>query len=346
MRSRDEMIKLAQSWIGKKESDGSFKIIIDIYNSYKPLPRGYKLKYTDSWCAGTLSALAIKLGYTDIIPIECSCDNMIELAKKMGIWQEDDAYIPTKADFILYDWDDSGIGDNTGWPEHIGIVEKVENSIITVIEGNYSDSVKRRNIKVNGKYIRGYITPKYDSEIQNEQEKVENQMDVSKFIWDSFIKAGFSSIATAGFMGNLQAESGLKPNNLQNSFEKKPNINMNDQQYSDAVSNKTYSKEKFVRDSAGYGLAQWTYHTRKQAMYEFIIEQKKKRIDDLEAQLDFLFYELKKNYKTLVNQLKSCTTVKQASDLVLTQFERPAIQTDKVKNDRASFGQVFYDKYK
>lgn len=344
MRSRDAVIKLAQSWIGKKESDGSFKEIIDIYNSNKPLPRGYKLKYTDSWCAGTVSAIAIKLGYTDIIPIECSCGKMVELAKKMGIWQENDAYVPNKADFILYDWDDNGIGDNTGWPDHIGVVEKVENSVITVIEGNYSDSVKRRTIKVNGKNIRGFITPKYDTEIQNEGKKVESITDSEKVIWDAFIKAGYSKVATAGFMGNLQAESGLKPNNLQNSFEKK--LGMSDVKYSDAVSNKSYSKEKFVKDSAGYGLAQWTYHTRKQAMYEFIIEQKKKRIDDLEAQLDFLFYELNKSYKGLVAKLKTCTTVKQASELVLTQFERPADQSDSVKTKRASFGQAFYNKYK
>lgn len=344
MRSRDEMVKLAQSWIGKKESDGSFRFIIDLYNSFKPLPRGYKLRYTDSWCAGTLSALAIKLGYTDIIPIECSCGQMIELAKKMGIWVENDAYVPSKADFILYDWDDNGVGDNTGWPEHIGMVEKVEGMTITVIEGNYSDSVKRRTIQVNGKYIRGYITPKYDTEIQNEEKKVETKKNNAKVIWDAFIKAGYSPIATAGFMGNLQAESGLKPNNLQNSFEKK--IGYDDEQYSLAVSNKVYSKEKFVKDSAGYGLAQWTYHTRKKAMYEFIIEQRKTRIDDLQAQLDFLFYELNHSYKGLVDQLKTCKTVKSASDLVLTQFEKPANQSMSVMNTRANYGMEFYNKYK
>lgn len=342
MRSRDAVVKLAQSWIGVKESDGSFKFIIDLYNSKTPLPRGYKLKYTDSWCAGMQSALAIKLGYTDIMPVECSCGQLIEVAKKMGIWQENDSYIPLPGDQILYDWDDNGVGDNTGWPDHVGLVEKVENGVITVIEGNYSNSVKRRNIQINGKYIRGFITPKYDD--VKEEKNASKQMSNEEIIWNSFIKAGYSKIATAGFMGNLQAESSLKANNLQNSFEKK--LGMTDIQYSNAVSNKTYSKEKFVKDSAGYGLAQWTYHTRKQAMYEFIIEQKKKRIDDLESQLEFLFYELNKNYKGLVNQLKTCKTVRQASDLVLTQFEKPADQSESVKVKRASYGQSFYDKYK
>lgn len=164
MKTRQAVVDLAKSWLGKNEADGSHKAIIDIYNSHKPHPRGYALKYTDAWCAGTASALAIKLGYTDIIPVECSCGKMIELAKSMGIWQENDAYVPKSADFILYDWDDNGVGDNTGNPDHIGVVESVNGNTITVIEGNYSNAVKRRTIKVNGKYIRGYIAPKYDAD--------------------------------------------------------------------------------------------------------------------------------------------------------------------------------------
>lgn len=158
------MVKLAQSWIGLKESDKSHMKIIDKYNKHKPLPRKYKVKSTDNWCAVTWSTLAIELGYTDIIPIECSCGELIELAKKMGIWVEDDDYTPKPGDGILYDWDDDGKGDNKGWPDHIGIVEKCGNKQMTIIEGNYGNAVKRRNLKVNDKGIRGYITPKYDEE--------------------------------------------------------------------------------------------------------------------------------------------------------------------------------------
>lgn len=162
-KTRSAVVSLAQSWVGKKESDGSYKTIIDIYNSYTgEFPRGTKMQYGWAWCAATWSALAIKLGYTDIMPIEISCYYLIEAAKKMGRWVENDAYTPKTADAVLYDWDDSGAGDNTGTPDHIGIVEKVEGSLITVIEGNYSNAVKRRVLEVNGRYIRGYICPKYD----------------------------------------------------------------------------------------------------------------------------------------------------------------------------------------
>ena len=119
------------------------------------------MDYKTAWCACFCSAVAISLGYTKIMPIEISCGQMINLAKQMGIWVEDDAHIPLPGDMILYDWDDSGKGDNTGWPDHIGIVESVSNGYIQVIEGNYSDSVKRRSVLVNGRNIRGFICPKY-----------------------------------------------------------------------------------------------------------------------------------------------------------------------------------------
>lgn len=160
---RDQVISQARSWLGKKESDGSHKEIIDVYNSHKPLARGYAVTYTDAWCATFVSAVAIKCGLTDIIPTECGCGQMIALFQKLGEWIENDAYVPSPGDVIFYDWQDYGNGDNTGWPDHVGIVETVSGSTITVIEGNKSNAVGRRTLQVNGKYIRGYGVPKYSS---------------------------------------------------------------------------------------------------------------------------------------------------------------------------------------
>ena len=160
------VVKQAQAWLGRKESNGTHKAIIDVYNAHKPLARNYKVKYTDSWCATFVSSVAIKLGYTSIIPTECSCQKMIELFKKLGCWVENENRTPKAGEIIFYDWQDSGSGDNKGWSDHVGIVEKVSGSTITVIEGNYSNSVKRRTLKVNGTYIRGYGVPKYDTEPQ------------------------------------------------------------------------------------------------------------------------------------------------------------------------------------
>ena len=98
--TRSQYVKQMQAWVGLKESDGSFKKIIDLYNTIKPLPVGYKLKYTDAWCAGTVSAAAQACGAVDIIPAECSCPRMITKAKSMGIWVENDAHKPTAGDIM------------------------------------------------------------------------------------------------------------------------------------------------------------------------------------------------------------------------------------------------------
>lgn len=164
MRSRQTIVAKMQSWLGCKEGDKTHKHIIDTYNAHKPLAQGYKVKYTDAWCATTVSAAFIECGYTDIFVTECSCNRMITLLQKKGIWQENDAYVPSPGDVIFYDWQDSGVGDNKGTSEHVGIVEKCDNGSITVIEGNKNDGVERRTIKVNGRYIRGYGLPKYDAE--------------------------------------------------------------------------------------------------------------------------------------------------------------------------------------
>ena len=148
------MIKQAKKWIGKKESNGTHKVIIDIYNEQLELPRGYKVKYTDSWCACFVSACAIMRGVD--FPMECGCGEMVKKFQARGQWIEDDTYIPKAGDIIFYDWDDNGKGDNKGWSDHTGIVEAVKGDTITIIEGNYDNAVKRRKIKVNDRFIRGY----------------------------------------------------------------------------------------------------------------------------------------------------------------------------------------------
>lgn len=159
-----KVIAQAQAWLGCKESDGSHKKIIDTYNAHKPLARGYKVKPTDAWCATFVSAVAISCGYTDIIPTECGCGEMVKLLQKIGAWDENDSRKPNPGDILFFNWEAKATGDDTGWPDHVGIVEKVEGNTITLIEGNYSNSVKRRTLQVDDKRIRGYGVPKYDKE--------------------------------------------------------------------------------------------------------------------------------------------------------------------------------------
>ncbi len=152
------VLSIARAWIGRKEADGSHKEIIDIYNESRPAG-AYKMQYFDHWCATFVSACFIKAGYGSDFPVEVGCERMINLFAKKGAWVEDDAYMPKAGDIIFYDWQDNGIGDNKGWADHVGIVEKVSGNSITVIEGNIDDKVGRRHIKVGDRYIRGYGVP-------------------------------------------------------------------------------------------------------------------------------------------------------------------------------------------
>ena len=159
-------------------------------------------------------------------------------------------------------------------------------------------------------------------------------------IWSFLKKKGLSDCGVAGLMGNLYAESGLKPTNLQNTYEKK--LGMSDADYTAQIDAGIY--QDFVHDSAGYGLAQWTFWSRKQNLLAFALSRGKS-IGDLEMQLDFLWKELTESYASLVNILKTATSVRAASDAVLVQFERPADQSETAKARRASYGQKYYDQY-
>lgn len=174
---RQKVANKAKSYLGCKESDGSHKKIIDIYNSHKPLARGYKVKYTDAWCATFGSAIAIELGHTDIVPTECSCDAQIALWKKKGRWQERDGYVPSPGDYIYYDWDDSGSGDCTGNSEHVGVVVDVTGNTIAVVEGNKSNAVGMRKMQVNGKFTRGYGLPNYASKATKGEDKSKKSIE-------------------------------------------------------------------------------------------------------------------------------------------------------------------------
>lgn len=172
-QARQKVVGIMQGWVGLKRSDRSHAPIIDTYNKHTPRPRGYKVSYTDAYCATTTSAAAIKAGFTDIIPVECSCYYLIEKAKAMGIWQENDAHVPKPGDEVLYDWDDGAnyaTTDNQGAPEHVGMVEAISGSTIRVIEGNMSGGVVgRRNLQINGRYIRGFICPDYASKATEQE---------------------------------------------------------------------------------------------------------------------------------------------------------------------------------
>ena len=172
--------------------------------------------------------------------------------------------------------------------------------------------------------------------------KGDDNMANEEKIWDFLKSKGLNNYGCAGLMGNLQAESGLNPKNMENYYESR--LGFTDETYVQAIDNGTYTKEQFIYDKCGSFLAQWTYWSRKKALYEYA-KSKGVSIGELTMQLEFLYQELSTSYKDVLSTLKNATSILEASNAVLFKFENPADQSVKVQNYRASLGQKFYDKY-
>lgn len=165
-------------------------------------------------------------------------------------------------------------------------------------------------------------------------------MKNEEIIWNFFKSKGLNDYACAGIVGNAYAESGCVSNNLENMYQQK--FGMSDNEYMNAVDNGTYTN--FVHDCAGWGIFQFTYFTLKQGLLDYA-RQTNKSIGDINMQLEYSWILFEKNYSGMLKKLKSATSVLQASNAVLLDFERPADQSVSVQNYRASLGQKFYDQY-
>ena len=159
-------------------------------------------------------------------------------------------------------------------------------------------------------------------------------------IWYFLKNKGLNDYGCAGLLGNINAESAVDPNNLENIGNSR--LGMTDAQYVSAVDNGGYTN--FVHDAFGFGICQWTWWSRKKALYDFA-KSKNKSIADLETQLEFLYKELSESYPTVLLTLKNATSVLEASNSVLLKYECPADQSTSMQNRRASYGQTYYDKY-
>ena len=161
-------------------------------------------------------------------------------------------------------------------------------------------------------------------------------------IWNFLLKEINNEYGVAGLMGNLRAESSFKSSNLQGAYEKK--LSHTDESYTLAVDNGQYTKDQFVYDSAGYGLAQWTYWSRKKALYEYLKEANRS-IGDLQGQLEYLIKEIK-TYTKVWNTLLNAKTVEEASTSVVLYYEKPASKdSPETQAKRASYGEDVYQKF-
>lgn len=204
---RQKVVSTALAWLGTQANTTKHLEMLAIYNAQRPLPRGWKMKVTDFWCAAFVSTVSLQLGLRDIMPTECGCPGMVRLYQELGRWVEDDAYIPSQGDVIFYDWQDTGYGDNVGHPDHVGIVLDCDGQNMTIIEGNNANAVNKRVLAVNDRFIRGYGVPDYASKADGAEPQPEPAPEPEKpaeATVDPFITKTAREVI-AGKWGNGQA---------------------------------------------------------------------------------------------------------------------------------------------
>jgi LysM repeat protein len=186
---RQKVVAVMQGWLGAERGDRKHKDILATYNAYSPLPRGHKMTLTDHFCVATACAAYLKAGLGSITVIECAASKLVGLAQGKKIWVEDDKFVPKPGDIVVYDWDDGtnyATTDNKNAPDHVGIVETVSGDAMTIIEGNRPlGKVARHALTVNGKYIRGYVTPDFKSIADPEKTVHELALEVIAGKWGS-----------------------------------------------------------------------------------------------------------------------------------------------------------------
>lgn len=222
--TRTDIVQQVCSWEGWNEKTEKHRIIIDIYNKYLPTAvksgtLNYTVKYIDEWCATGASAAYIQAGAPELFPIECGCPRMITLAKKMGIWEEADNHIPQLAEAVLYDWQDSGSGDNQGTADHIGIVIDVDEQAgtFTVMECNKEEAVGRRVMRINGKYIRGFICPRFPEKTPAKAETKTETSTAAK-------PAGGYEISRTGTPSKKVLYTGILKNGMKVTARRQPKV--------------------------------------------------------------------------------------------------------------------------
>lgn len=163
MGVREAIVNTAIRYNGMAFKGGSHRTLIDEFNKHKP--DGWVMTYTANFCAACASAIAYLCGVGDAYPCSANVGTIVAKAKNMGIWVENDAYVPTAGDWIVYAWNDSGIGDNTTGASHVGIVVSAGGGYINVFEFNIHNnhSTGYRKIPINGRFIRGFVVPNFQT---------------------------------------------------------------------------------------------------------------------------------------------------------------------------------------
>lgn len=153
--------------------------VVDIYNTYTPRPRGYKVKYSDQICATYVSAIFIALGWTDIVPPECGAHQLYQNMAKIGHGVQDRNRVPEPGDLIFF-----GNSKYVTGIQHVGIVTSVKNGK-QIYYYDAAASIRQHTLPVGHHSIWGYGIPDY---VAKEKPKEEIKMEV-KVQFSAFVKS-------------------------------------------------------------------------------------------------------------------------------------------------------------
>lgn len=170
-------------------------------------------------------------------------------------------------------------------------------------------------------------------------DNVTNAVETKKEICSSLKDSGYSDNAVAAMLVNIEAEGSFLLNNLEGCYEKDnccfngtygyckhPEIGEfgSDEAYTNGVDSGVYSKDKFVNDSAGYGLIQWTSSGRKSNLYD-TAKKANKSIASLSVQLGYLIEELKSPaYSITYKYITGNYSTEEIANNFCLDFERPS----------------------
>lgn len=174
MNEREIFISIAGAYLGVEAGDPAQLAILNIYNDQDKLPRGYKMKPGDAWCAAFVTSCGIMAGLEKTILPECGVWEMAclyrdrgELVFRDGRETNDGdlrtiffSQYATAGDLIFYDWD--GDGD----PDHVGIIRRAirdanDDTWYYTIEGNYQNAVRQRFIQADDPCVWATARPLY-----------------------------------------------------------------------------------------------------------------------------------------------------------------------------------------
>ena len=166
-----------------------------------------------------------------------------------------------------------------------------------------------------------------------------------KYWYDLLPLFNNNEYGTAAFMGNLWAESSCIPYRLEGDYLNADGVYAGSIAYTNQVDSGVITESSFVSDGKGYGVAQWTFSTRKQRLYYLYQNGHYDSIGSYALSIEMITDDMTGNYTDTWNVLKTATDIRTASDYVLFHYENPDDKSESVQETRASYGQMFYERF-